>query len=243
MEQPVVNPRRPRYETYTEVKKIYNVSPETVKNWARNGSIRYRCVQNTTRKTWLYDIDSIGEYLQNNTDNVERAEEKAGRRPVRIIYTRVSSAKQEADLQRQQELLLTAFPDTEIISDIGSGLNFHRPGFTKLVRQICRDRVSQVVVSYRDRIARFGYELFELLCKEHNCSILVYGEQLDDNHAVDRETELKDDLLAVVNVFVASHNGKRAAALKRERKRLADENGKDKTIPDETTAETASVNV
>lgn len=231
----------PRYETYTRVKEIYNVSPETVRNWAKRGQIRYKCVQNATRKTWLFDIDSIGEYLQANTDEVERQEEERGNKPTRIIYTRVSSDKQSADLERQQELLSIAFPDTEIISDIGSGLNFHRKGFTTLVRKICRDQVTQVIVTYKDRLCRFGFELLELICKEHGCSILVYSEGLEHDDKSDDESDLKDDLLSVINVFVASHNGRRSAALRRERNRIKEakpeRDNQDKAIPDEVPRE------
>lgn len=217
----------PRYETYSEVKKVYNVSPETIRNWAKRGQILYKCIQNKTRKTWLFDIDSIGEYIQRNTEEVKSQEEKNGTGPSRIIYIRVSSAKQSADLERQRELLSSAFPNTEIISDVGSGINFHRPGFTTLVRKICRDKISQVVITYRDRLCRFAFELLELVCKEHGCSILVYSEGMEPKSIADDESELKDDLLSVVNVFVASHNGKRAAALKRERKRLEDTANRD----------------
>lgn len=213
-----------KYETYSKVKEIYNVSPETVRNWARRGQIKYKCVQNATRKTWLFDIESIGQFLQQNTDEVKVEEENRGNKASRIIYIRVSSAKQAPDLERQRELLSTAFPNTEVLSDIGSGINFHRPGFTSLVRRICRDQISQVIISYKDRLCRFGYELFELICKEHGCTILVYGEGINntgkDNELPDEESELKDDLLAIVNVFVASHNGKRGAALRKERNRL-----------------------
>lgn len=213
-----------KYETYQKVKEVYNVSPETVRNWARRGQIRYKCVQNATRKTWLFDIESIGEYLQNNTDEVKAREEKQGKHASRFIYIRVSSAGQSADLERQRELLTKAFPDTEVISDIGSGLDFHRTGFTSLVQKICRDQVSQIVITFRDRLCRFGYEMFELMCREHGCLIMVHGEGIDHaEHASDPEFELKEDLLSIVNTFVASHNGKRSGMLRKERKRLAEE--------------------
>lgn len=233
----------PRYETYSQVKKVYNISPETVRNWARRGAVRYKCVQNATRKTWLYDMESIGEYLQRDTEQAERAAEEAGPQPVRVIYIRVSSAKQAADLERQRELLTAAFPDAEIVQDIGSGLNFKREGFTRLVRRICRDEITQVVVTFKDRLARFGFELFKLLCTEHGCSVLVYGDGIENADADEEaETDLKDDLFAIINVLVASHNGRRAATLKRERKRLkeaAERDIKDEALPDATAEEKA----
>ena len=240
----------PRYETYAKIKLLYNISPQTVRNWAIRGSIGYKCVQNETRKTWLYDVDSIGVFIQKNTDDVAKEIEDKRDKPIRIIYTRVSSAKQAADLQRQRELLSAAFPDTEVVEDIGSGLNFHRHGFTKLVRRICNDEITQVIITFKDRICRFGYELFELICSIHGTSILVYGDGIDDPKVIkDDESDLKDDLLSVVNVFVASHNGKRAAFLKKERKRIAEQNidsdgdFEGQALPDEIPAEAAKINV
>ena len=240
----------PRYETYAKIKLLYNISPQTVRNWATRGSIGYKCVQNETRKTWLYDVDSIGVFIQKNTDDVAKEIEAKRDKPVRIIYTRVSSTKQAADLQRQRDLLSAAFPDTEVVEDIGSGLNFHRHGFTKLVRRICNDEITQVVVSFKDRLCRFGYELFELICSIHGTTILVYGDGIVDPTIVrDDESKLKDDLLSVVNVFVASHNGKRAQVLRKERRRLAEQNidsdgdFEGEALPHEGPAEAAPANV
>lgn len=203
----------PRYETYLKVKEVYNISSETVRNWAKRGQIRYKCVQNATRKTWLYDLDSIGEYLQQDS-NTQIQSQKASTHHARVLYLRVSSAERSTDLTRQRKLLQSAFPDATVIEDIGSGLNFERQGFASLVQQICRDQVAQVVVTYRDRIARFGYELFELLCKEHGCSIMVYNEGMEH----EPEEELKDDLLTMVNFFSASHHGRRGVIARHERK-------------------------
>jgi putative resolvase len=234
----------PKYETYARVKQVYNISSETVRNWAKRGQIKYKCIQNETRKTWLFDIESIGEFMQKNTDAINEEAKKSGKQPIRILYTRVSSAKQSGDLERQKQLLLEAFPNTEVISDIGSGINFHRPGLTKLVHRICRDEISQVVVTFKDRLARIGFELFELFCKEHNCSILVHGEGIIGD-SDDPEFELKEDLLSIVNVFVASHNGKRSAVLRKERKtkqKLTERNPEDKTLPEQIPKEEVKLN-
>ena len=66
--------------------------------------------------------------------------------------------------------------------------------------------------------------MFDLICKEHNCTIIVYGKTFSsdnsDENNENNENDLKDDFFSIINVFVASHNGKRAAFLKKERKRL-----------------------
>ena len=151
------------------------MSPETLRNWSKRGNINYKCIQNKKKKTWLYDIESIGQYVKNN-ENVYILKNNKNYTSNGIIYVRVSYLKQSEDLERQKELLLSAFPNTNIISDIASGLNFHRPGFTKLLKGVCRNKYSRIIISFKDRIVRIGNEMFDLICKEHNCTIIVYGK-------------------------------------------------------------------
>jgi putative resolvase len=204
-----------KYVTYAEVRKVYQVRPQTVQNWAKQGRIRYKAIQNATRKTWLYDLDSIGELIKSGDDEANQSE--SSKNDHVVIYCRVSSKKQESDLVRQRELLSKAFPNAEIMDDIGSGLNYKRHAFSKLVKRICRDEIAQVVVTFKDRLVRFGFELFEQMCEEHGTKILVYckADELQPDHD---EIELKDDLLSIVNVFVARNNGKRSALLRKQRK-------------------------
>lgn len=197
-----------RYEPYSEVKKIYHVSGPTLQKWAKKGHIRYKTIQNDVRKTWLYDIDSIGEHMGGKQDEHKH---KSSKRV--IVYARVSSLHQKEDLERQKTLLRTKYPDATLLSDVGSGLNYTRKNFTKLVRLVCTQQVSTVVVTYRDRITRFGFEMFEEMCSANQVNIVVLGG--NDNT---EEDELKDDLLSIVNVFVARRNGKRAQRLRKLRK-------------------------
>lgn len=222
-----------KYVTFSKVKEVYDISAQTAQNWAKNGNINYKAIQNRTRKTWLYDIQSIGEYIENN-------QKKKLKETYTVIYCRVSSKKQEPDLIKQIELLTSKFPDTEVIQDIGSGLNYKRNGFTKLVERICRNEISKIVVTYKDRLMRFGNELFEKICEEHNCKILVYSQEFTSNQpelAEKHETkELQEDLLNIINVFIARRNGKRAGQLKKERSKLTNQN---QTIPNDN-AETTT---
>lgn len=230
-----------KYVPYHIVKKSYQVSSQTVRGWATRGQIKYKTIQNANRKTWLYDLDSIGKLIDTSTKATEDATNKI-HTDCTVLYCRVSSRKQEADLKRQEELLIKAFPDAEVIKDIGSGLNYKRPGFSKLVRRICRNEISRVVVTFRDRLLRFGYELFKQLCDEHSTQLMVYGFGQDDksiDHSEARnEFELKEDLLSIVNVFVARNNGKRAAYMRKQRKIQAAERDSESAIISESTTET-----
>lgn len=199
----------PRYETYSKVKEVYNISSETIRNWARRGQIRYKCVQNPTRKTWLFDLDSIGEFLQQETSEVQAK----GNIGVRVIYLRVS---QQSQLESQREQLQILFPDAEFIIDIGSGIDATREGLTTLVRRVCRDQVAQLVVTSRNSIGRFLYPIIEVLCKEHGCTILVS----DEGNLERREGEVKDELFDLVNSVISSIHGTRAAITRRKKKEV-----------------------
>lgn len=107
--------------------EMLGIHPNTLRKWADNGTIQHIRTKAGQR---LYDVESI-------------TGQRAGRK---ICYCRVSSAKQRDDLGRQIESLRNAFPDHEVISDIGSGLNFKRKGLTALLEAVCRGDVREVVV-------------------------------------------------------------------------------------------------
>lgn len=199
----------PRYETYSKVREIYNISSETVRNWARRGQIRYKCVQNPTRKTWLFDLDSIGEFLQAETTTLENN----GNIGVRIIYLRIPSEENRKQLERDETKLRTLFPDAQVITDIGAGTDPCRSGFASLVQQVCRDQVAQVVVTSKVAIGRFLWDVFALVCKEHGCTLMVQNEG-DINCIEDVRTELFD----LVSSVLSSHQGSKGARVRLQRK-------------------------
>lgn len=210
----------PKYVSSAKVRAVYDIAPETLRGWALKGSINARAIKNPGgRRTWMYDLESIGHRMEPEVDQSTSSGGSSQQKST-VIYCRVSSNKQVPDLERQQALLTTAFPDSQVITDIGSGINYNKPGLTKLVEMVCREQIGRVVVTFKDRLLRFGYELFEKMCKEHNVQIVVYAdEQRNVQQAKDLETqELQEDLLSIVNVFVARRNGKKAGVLRRLRK-------------------------
>ena len=98
------------------------------------------------------------------------------------------------------------YPAAEIISDVGSGLNFNRKGLLAILERLYQGDKLCVVVAYRDRLARFGTKLIEPLL-ERNGGELVVLNQRD----LSSEEELTADLLAILTVFGA--RGRRTAAL------------------------------
>ena len=150
-------------------------------------------------------------------------EDSTGLSPgVTLCYARVSSQKQKktGDLARQVEELRLAFPSTEkLYQDVGSGLNFRRKGFQALLERVHAGGVAQVAVLHRDRLCRFGLPLVEWILEKTGAKLVVFSQAEDLAHGqpVSEQRELADDLLAVVNVFVASANGQRSAANRKRR--------------------------
>jgi predicted site-specific integrase-resolvase len=231
--------QQPQFLPYRKIAEQFAVNNKTLRDWASRGEINFRVIDHHKRSTYLYDPESIGQNFKNYSITEYRA---LSEHLPRVLYARVSSKKQEPDLVRQISLLQEKYPDTETIRDIGSGLNDKRPGFRRLVERVCRREIKEIVVTYKDRITRFGFDLFEQICQEHNVLIVVLGERFrdvkntnlsishpDDGAEDDHELrELQDDLLSIVNVFVARKNGKRAGQLKKFRKqqKIDEENRK-----------------
>ena len=96
---------------------------------------------------------------------------------ITIGYCRVSSHKQKDDLERQidnvKTYLLAKGQPFEIISDIGSGINYKKKGLQELIRRISQNQVEKVVVLYKDRLLRFGFELIEYIASLYNCEIEI----------------------------------------------------------------------
>ena len=111
-----------------------------------------------------------------------------------IGYCRVSSNKQKDDLERQIEnmkLYLTAQgKPSKIISDIGSGINYKKKGLKELIKRISQNKVEKVVVLYKDRLVRFGFELVEYISSLYNCDI-----EIIDNIEKSEQQELVEDLV------------------------------------------------
>ena len=126
-----------------------------------------------------------------------------------IGYCRVSSNKQKDDLQRQIEnmkLYLTAQGKPfKIISDIGSGINYKKKGLKELLKLITQNKVEKVVILYKDRLLRFGFELVEYIANLYNCEI-----EIIDNTEKSEQQELVEDLVQIITVFSCKLQGKRA---------------------------------
>lgn len=129
-------------------------------------------------------------------------------------YCRVSSPKHKDDLQRQidnmQIYLLAQGKPFEIISDIGSGINYKRKGLQELIKGMANRSISKVVVLYKDRLTRLGFELIEYIAELYDCEV----EIVDTTERTEQE-ELVEDLVQILTVFSCKLQGKRANKAKK----------------------------
>ena len=190
-----------------EIKRKYNISYTTLSRWADQGKITCRKTPGGIRRYNAADVAKLfGE--------PEEAARPGPRRDV--CYARVSSDHQRPDLGRQAEDLARHRPGALLIKDVGSGLNWHRPGFKRLLDLVHGGKVATVVVAHRDRLCRFAFELVERIFEQAGVKVVVLS-QGDDGHSPNPQQELADDLLAVTNHFVARNNGLRSAANRKRR--------------------------
>ena len=135
-----------------------------------------------------------------------------------IGYCRVSTPSQKDDLETQvqnvKSYMYAKGYKFDIIKDIGSGINYKKKGLKELINRIENNEVSKVVILYKDRLIRFGFELIEYLCEINNVEIEVI-----DNSECSKEKELTDDLIQIITVFANRLYGQRS----KKTKRLIDE--------------------
>jgi len=187
-----------------EASKILGVHQRTLYNWDSNKLIE---VIRTPGNKRLYNVSK---YLREkkevlcNVIDPNDLDKMNGK--FKIVYVRVSSLGQRNDLFHQKSILVEAYPEYLVIEDIGSGMNLNRRGLRKIISLAIAGKIDEVVIAYKDRLTRFGYELIEDLIKEYSNGKITILNHKDD---MEPEEELMSDMLEIMNVFVAKRNGLR----------------------------------
>ncbi|MFM5887640.1 MAG: IS607 family transposase [Dolichospermum sp.] len=159
------------------------VSTKTLERWLEDGKIEGIFTQGGQRR---YNLDSIIPVRHGNPPD-ERTT---------LLYARVSSRSQKNDLEQQVQFLQSRYPGSEIITDIGSGLNFKRKGLQSLLDRVLGNTCKLVVIAHKDRLCRFGFDLISWLCARQQTQILVLNQT-----NLSPEREMVEDILAIIHVF------------------------------------------
>lgn len=166
------------------------VSISTLQRWDRTNVLKSK--RTPTNQRYYTDEDL------NKVLNLE-AETKSKRK--NVGYCRVSIQGQKHNLENQQEFvsiysLSNGVILDEIYTDIGSGLNYKRQNWSKLLKQVEANEIDKIYITYKDRFVRFGYEWFEEFCASHGTEIIVLNQK-----QTSPEEEITEDLLSILHVF------------------------------------------
>jgi len=182
-----------KYITGKEAREILQITTKTLRIWDIEGKISTIRTPSNIRRYSLKDIERI---INGGTSPIEKQ---------KICYARVSSYKQVDDLERQKDFFRTKFPNHELVTDIGSGINWKRKGLQTLLVRAMQGHISEVVVAHRDRLCRFAFELLEWIFSQSGVKLLV----LDQTENQSSESELANDILSIIHIYSCKQMGKR----------------------------------
>jgi putative resolvase len=172
-------------------------SVKTLQKWDREGTLKAH--RSPTNRRY-YTHDQYLAYRGLTADSAGKT----------VVYARVSSASQKPDLAKQAAALREYcerhdYKPDEWIEEVGSGLNYRRKQFNRLMELIELGQVRRLVIAHKDRLVRFGFAWFAAFCERHGTDlVIVNGDSLSP------EQELVQDLLSIVQVFSARLYGLRS---------------------------------
>lgn len=174
----------------TDFAEMIGKSVKTLQRWDREGILTaYRSPSKRRYYTHSQYLDYIGE-TRTSTDKVN------------VIYARVSTKNQADDLKNQIMFLNSyslqqGISISNIFSDYGSGLNYKRKNWNKMIDDCFDGKIDTIIVSHKDRFVRFGFDWIQnLLERTTGVKILVV-----ENIATTPENELIQDLISIIHVF------------------------------------------
>ena len=179
--------------------EMLGVSVQTLRQWEETGELLPDRKSAGGRR--YYDADKLAGISQSDA--------------VTVAYARVSSHDQKEDLDRQK-LLLESFCAArgwrfEVISDLGSGMNYRKKGLGRLLEMILQRKLRRLVLTHKDRLLRFGAELVFSLCEIQSVEVVIINKGEQPSF----EQELAQDVLEIITVFSARLYGSRSRKAKR----------------------------
>ncbi|MCT4604937.1 MAG: IS607 family transposase [Marinisporobacter sp.] len=171
-----------------EVSEMLNVAVITLQRWDREGKLKAFRTPTSNRR--YYTLEQINEFLGESN-----AQGKT------VIYARVSSNKQKKELEHQVEFLKEYCNSRgiivdEVITEIGSGMNYKRKKWNKLIRESSKGEIKNIIIAYADRFVRFGYDWFENFLKEYGVNFIVVN-----NEKLSPQEEMVKDLMTIIHIF------------------------------------------
>lgn len=195
--------------------KLLGVHVQTLRNWERTGKLKPDSI--SPGGTRRYNQDKILQITGKELPEIEKDER------ITIAYARVSSHDQKADLQRQVQVLELYCAEHgykyELITDLGSGMNYYKKGLTTLIHKILENNVRRLILTHKDRLLRFGAELIFSICEAKGVEVVILNK---GEEKASFEEDLANDVLEIITVFSARLYGSRSRKNKRIIEQLRD---------------------
>lgn len=181
-----------------EAATLLGVTPQTLRNWSNEGYIEAIVGKGRHRRFKWSDIKRLMHLTdpQAITQNC-------------LIYCRVSTTIQRANLNRQRARLETyalanGYTIEQIYEDIASGMNFNRKGLLKVLSYCQMHAIKAVIIEFKDRLARFGVELIQAMLASFGTELVIINRVESDYNQ-----EIIDDMIAIIVHFSSRLYGKR----------------------------------
>jgi putative resolvase len=170
-----------------EFAKRLGRSVQTIRRWEREGKLTAKRLPSGHR---YFDESDVRLLMGGVADKKDT-----------VVYCRVSSASQKNDLAAQVLAMQTyclgaAIPVDQWIEEVGGGMNFKRRHFLSLIDRIQRGQIQKLLIAHKDRLMRFGFELFNHIAIENGCEIVVVNQ-----NSLSPQQEMVEDLMAIVHTF------------------------------------------
>ncbi len=188
-----------KYLSIGETSVLLGVSVSTLRRWESDNKLKpsYRTLGNHRR----YELAVV---LNLNQSSKTRPIKK------NICYARVSGHDQKQDLQRQEYRLKKHCVDNDIsyqlISDLGSGMNYNKRGLKKLILLLLSGQIQRLILVHKDRLLRFGSELIFSLCEVYGTEVII----IEEEKKLSFEQELVASFIEIITVFSAKLYGRRS---------------------------------
>ena len=184
------------YLSIREAAEFLGVAVSTLRRWEKEGKLESERTKGGHRR---YPKEKLIAF-----------KDKKENKKLTIGYCRVSSSDQKEDLKKQVENVssycIANGYQFKIIEDLGSGLNYKKKGLRELLALIENREIERIVINYKDRLIRFGYEMLEEICKLNGVKIEVINHSEDKTY----EEELVEDVLSIITLFSSKLYGSRS---------------------------------
>ena len=202
-----------------EFAELLNVSVLTLQRWDNAGKLK--AFRTPTNRRY-YTYEQYQKYM-----GITNSSKKT------VIYTRVSTSNQKDDLKKQVEFLKQyvnakgIIVDT-VIEDYGSGLNYNRKQWNKLIDECMTNEIGTIIITHKDRFIRFGFDWFEKFLNKFGVKFIIVN-----NESLSPQEELVQDIISILDVFSC-----RIYGLRKYKKKIREDIEVEKSIQNRDKANT-----